>query len=462
MNCRLSVEPRSRGFCYANVCSRSYDNLRGECDAGAPAMFSAGKAQRDYNGLGRTRIGPLDGFMFMSIVMEESSWVESDVDLFAEASLRDPFDDYQRLRDAGAVVRLARPDVFAVGRFHDVQAALRSPDVLISAKGVGFSQSFNATSGDTSVIQSDGDLHMRLRASVMRPLAPSRLRGARAELKTMIAARITALAGKGPFDAMKQLASFLPVEAIAHFVGLPTVGRERMLDWAAANFNLIGPDQDPGDLAVLSEARDFIANLSEDSVRAGSWAGELLAEARWGRLSHREAMAAISAYVIPSLDTTILAKGHLLYDLATSPEQWLLLQQQPELIPLAVLEGVRRNSVIRWFSRVAVADYGLSGVTIPKGSRVMLLYGCANRDERRYRDPERFDVRRDARDHLAWGTGPHMCAGMHLARIEMEVLLEALVESGAELAAGEPKLGVNRGLFGFTALPYELGGRASR
>jgi cytochrome P450 len=380
---------------------------------------------------------------------------ELELDLFAQPSLQAPFDDYRRLRDAGPVVRLRRPDVYAVGRFADVQAALRAPDKLRSGDGVGFSESFNGNKG-TNVLQSDGDLHARLRATVMRPLAPAKLREARASLKQTITERVRALVGAGEFDAMKSLASFLPVEAVAHLVGLPTVGRERMLDWAAATFNLIGPNQAEDDLFTMGEARSFMRGLSEETVRDGSWAGELFAAARSGRLSLPEAMAAISAYVIPSLDTTILAKGHLLEDLATHPDQWALLKSRPELIPGAVLEGVRRNAVVRWFARVAVEDHEIDGVTIPKGARLMLLYGCANRDERRYPDPDRFDITRDARDHLAWGSGAHMCAGMHLARLEMEVLLEALVEADAKLWAGPPVRGVNAGLFGFTQLPYRL------
>ena len=103
---------------------------------------------------------------------------ELDVDLFSEASLRDPFDDYQRLRDAAAVVHLRRPEVYALGRFDDVQAALRNPDLLRSGHGVGFSEAFNAPRG-MNVLQSDGDLHRRLRAAVMRPLWPAKLREAR-------------------------------------------------------------------------------------------------------------------------------------------------------------------------------------------------------------------------------------------------------------------------------------------
>jgi cytochrome P450 len=380
---------------------------------------------------------------------------ELEVDLFADASLKYPFDDYQRLRDAGPLVKLRRPDVYAMGRFADVQSALRAPDLLKSGEGVGFSEAFNATRG-MNVLQSDGELHRRLRAAVMRPLWPAKLRDARTEFKAMVIGRVAALVGKGWFDAMKGLASFLPVEAIAHLVGLPSVGRERMLEWAAATFNLIGPDQDSGDLATLSEARTFMAGLSEQTVRDGSWAGELFSAVRDGRLSQIEAMAAISAYVVPSLDTTILAKGHLLHNLAKHSDQWALLLKRPDLIPSAVLEGVRHDSVIRWFSRVAVSDYKMSGYTVPQGQRVMLLYGSANRDERRYLEPDRFDVTRDARDHLAWGTGTHMCAGMHLARTEMEVLIEALAEAGVTLTAGNPVLGTNRGLFGFVELPYRI------
>lgn len=380
---------------------------------------------------------------------------ELDIDLFAQASLRNPFDDYRRLRDTGGVVRLKRPDVYAIGRFDDVQAALRSAEDLISGDGVGFSDLFNSPKG-MNVIQSDGDLHRRLRSTVARPLSPALLKGARADLKALIATRIAALAGCGEFDAMTALAAFLPVEAVSHLVGLPDVGRERMLEWAAAAFNVMGPNQDAQDVASLKEAFGFMATLNDEVIREGSWAGELFAAARSGRLTTPEAMAAISAYVIPSLDTTILATGHLLYNLATHPEQWALLRARPELVGAAVLEGVRHSSVLRWFSRSAARDYAVGDSVVPKGARVMLLYGCANRDERHYPDPDRFDIIRDARDHLAWGTGPHMCAGMHLAKIEMEVMLESLIEAGISLTTGEPVLGTNAGLFGFSQLPFRL------
>ena len=381
---------------------------------------------------------------------------ELDLDLFADASLRDPFADYKAIRDAGPAVRLRRPEVYAIGRFADVQAALRAPEQLISGEGIGFNETWNTAGRGTNVIQMDGELHARLRATIMRPLVPAKLCDAREDLKRLMVERINALRGAGWFDAMKKLAAFLPIEAVSHLVGLPEIGRERMLDWAAATFNLIGPDVKAEDLAISTEARTFMGGLSASTVRSGSWAGDLFAAVDRGKLSLTEAMAAVSAYVIPSLDTTILAKGHLLHDLASHPEQWAKLRMNPEKIPGAVLESVRRNAVIRWFSRMGAEDYNVDGIAVPRGARVMLLYGCANRDERRYEEPDGFDIDRDARDQLAWGTGTHMCAGMHLARLEMEVMLETLVEADVEIVAGTPTAGVNRGLFGYEKLPLRL------
>jgi cytochrome P450 len=378
-----------------------------------------------------------------------------DLDLFSETSLVAPYDDYRKVRETGPVVRLLRPEVHAIGRFKDVQAALRAADILISGEGVGFSDAFNAPKG-ISVLQSDGELHRRMRTAVMQPFALNNLKSIRDRLKDLIVRHIASLKGIGEFDAMTRLARFLPVEAVSHLVGLPEKGRERMLEWAAATFNLVGPDQFPEDAAKLTDVRAFMASLSPGAVRDGSWAASLFEAANSGKLTMAEAMAAMSAYIIPSLDTTIFAKGFLLHNMASNPDQWELLREQRELLGPAVIEGVRHSSVLRWFSRVAVKDYDVDGITIPAGERVMVLYGCANRDKRRYENPERFDITRDARDQLAWGTGPHLCAGMHLARLEMEVMLEALLESDAKIWAGKPVMGTNRGLFGFASLPFRI------
>lgn len=378
-------------------------------------------------------------------------------DLFAPEALREPFVHYRALRDLGPVVRLRDPDVYALARFEDVRDALRASDILASGDGVGFNDIVN-TPGLPNIIGSDGKLHERLKAEVMRPLRPGQLRQYRGGLKAMIAERIGELVDAGPFDAITQVAQLLPVRAISELVGLPEEGRAAMLDWAAATFNSMGPNRPEmaADLATLKEARAYQLSLDRDSVREGSWARTLFDAAEAGRLTEAEARGALSAYILPSLDTTILAKGHLLYNLATNPGQWRKVKQDPSLIPGAVLEGVRHCSVIRWFSRMAKADYRVGEHTIPAGARAMVIYASANRDERHFVDPDRFDITRNARSHLSWGIGPHMCAGMHLAQLEMEVMLEALVERCGVLETGTPEVHANRGLYGFARLPFEL------
>ena len=384
-----------------------------------------------------------------------------DVDLFTPEALRAPFGHYQALRDLGPVVRLRDPDVYVLSRFEDVRNALQAADALICGEGVGFSDVFN-NPGAPNLLRSDGDQHRRLRAEVIRPLLPAQLKQHRPFLKQLIEERVKSLVDRDPFNAMTEIAQFLPTRAISALVGLPEEGRASMLDWAAAVFNSVGPVREGSerDFEVLGGWRTYLANLEWTSIREGSWARALQNAIGTGKLSEAEARGAVSAYVLPSLDTTILAKGHLLHALARDPEQWALLKNDRSLVPAAVIESVRHSSVVRWFARLARTEYRVGDDVVPKGGRIMIIYASANRDERFFKDPARFDIRRDARAQLAWGSGPHLCGGLHLAKMEMEVMLEALLEHCEVLEAGEPELIANRGLYGFSNLPLALRAQA--
>lgn len=385
-------------------------------------------------------------------------------DLFAPDALRAPFEHYRAIRDAGPVVRLANPDVLAIGRFQDVQAALRAPDKLISGEGIGFNAMANTQTAERGVLTSDGERHSRLRAVLAKPLSRMALAEQRALLTSMMVAQVDTLLGQGTFDAVPMLARHLPVNAVSALVGLPEADRAKMLQWASAFFNTLGPIGDPenlapedaADVALLMEVRNFFATVDASHLAPDSWSARLFEAVDSGRLTSSEARGALRAFVLPSLDTTIYAKGNLLYNLARNPDQWALLRETPSLISSAVLESVRHSAVVRWFSRFAVEDYRAGDVWVPKGERVMVMYGSANRDERRYPDPDRFDVTRNPTDHLGWGTGPHMCVGMHLAKLEMEILLETLIERVERLEADAPVVGRNRGLFGIDSLPMRL------
>ena len=385
-------------------------------------------------------------------------------ELFSPEALRNPFPHYRAIRDKGPAVYLEHLDLLAIGRFQDVQTALRTPEILISGEGIGFNPIANRQTPERGVLTSDGERHRRLRSTLQRPLMPAALKERRDMLKSLMTAQVDSLVGKGTFDAVPALARHLPLKAVTVLVGLDEEARSKMLQWAAAFFNTLRPMQEgeelppeiAADMELLMEARDFFAHVDPSTLAPGSWSANLFEAVGQGRLSELEGRGALRAFVIPSLDTTIYAKANLLYNLATNPDQWALLRQQPSLIPSAVLEGVRHSAVVRAFSRFAVEDYRAGEVFIPKGQRVMVIFGSANRDERQYPDPDRFDVTRNPVDQLGWGTGPHMCVGMHLAKLEMEILLEVLVERVERLEAGEPVVGLNAGLYGLDALPFRL------
>src|SRR5205085_10957083 len=130
-------------------------------------------------------------------------------------------------------------------------------------------------------------------------------------------------------------------------------------------------------------------------------------------------------------------------------DQWELLRRNPALVPRAVDETLRLHAPVRAFTRVAVADFPVGDDVLPAGERVLVMFGSANRDERRYAEPERFDITRDAKDHVGFGFGAHRCAGAFLAELEMECLLHAMIARVESIQATDPKPLMNNVLHGY-------------
>ena len=164
------------------------------------------------------------------------------------------------------------------------------------------------------------------------------------------------------------------------------------------------------------------------SVIEGSLGHDVLTAADEGKLAHSECPPLMVDYVAPSLDTTISAISSALQLFATFPDQWQILKDDRNLIPGAVNEVIRYESPLRGFARKAVQETSIGDVTIPAGSRVLVIYASANRDELEWDQPDVFDVRRDATRQLGFGHGAHACAGQGLARLETEAMLRALAE----------------------------------
>tara|TARA_R110000824_G_scaffold48129_21_gene136119 strand:- start:1291 stop:2445 length:1155 start_codon:yes stop_codon:yes gene_type:complete len=381
--------------------------------------------------------------------------------MFADNVLADTNPTFRRLRELGDVVWLERHDLYAVARYDDLVKGLRADSMLVSGQGVSVNHSLNGDGAPTgtSTLTSDGDLHRKLKSLEMRPLRPGQMVQLREKIFVLADRKIAELANGSSFESMSALASYLPTTVVADLVGIKNLGPKRMLEWSNAVFDAFGPADHLRTGAALPNIQQFVefgANLTRDDLVPGSWADLVLEAGENGVLPMAAARDLVFDYVIPSLDTTIYATGEMLYQLASSEHAFQELRKRPELIAGIINESVRLASPLRGFTRFAKEDFAFSDTIVPAGSRVWLLYASGNRDEHHFTDPDSFDIERNPRDHLGWGHGVHMCTGMHLARLEMEAILTALINRVSKMEAGDPVRIINNAAQGFETLPLTL------
>jgi cytochrome P450 len=379
--------------------------------------------------------------------------------LYRRAAILNSFPDYQELRDLGPVVWLSKHNAYAVGRYEEVKAVLKADADFISSRGIAMNNFLNSKSGEAkATLITDGELHHRMRRHLMAPLRPNALPDIKDRIEQAAHEQVGRLVGTGTFEGMTGLAQHLPLTIVAEMVGLTSATTKQMLAWSEGTFNLIGTFnwRSIRSIPALFGMMKAQGKMGPENAKEGTWISRLYDLRDKGEISTSEATGMIIDYIAPSLDTTILATGHLLNRLAQNPEQWERLKADPSHIPGAVAEAVRIDSVIRGFSRVAARGVTVSGTSIPQDARVLVLYASANRDERHFENPDEFDIGRNARDHVGFGHGVHTCAGNNLARLEMESLLKALVDQVDVIKAGPPKIAMNNTLYGFSKLPLEL------
>ncbi|NUS84286.1 MAG: cytochrome P450 [Streptomyces sp.] len=378
----------------------------------------------------------------------------SDVDLYTESARTDPYEIYAELRALGPVVHLSRYDLYALPRYDEVRAALMDWQTFSSARGVFVDPDVNAQLEGITLC-SDPPEHTAMRSVLGRPLRPDRMREVTPRIEAEADQVVERVVGRGRFEVVTELAEYLPMTVVSDLVGLPDHGREKMLEWAAAIWNTQGPADDRA-AAAGPAVEEFMAFAMNDAVPGkidpDGWAAQLYEAADRGEIAHDKCPVMMLDYVTPSLDTTILAIANAVALFAQHPDQWELLRKDRSLIPHAINESLRLETPVPQFSRVLTEDHEIGGVPLAAGSRVALLYASANRDERHYPDPTRFDITRRPSDHLAFGRGEHVCVGMHLARLEMSALLERLADRVARFEILERRPMINNGLRGLDYL----------
>jgi hypothetical protein len=384
------------------------------------------------------------------------------IDPFSDQFLGDPYPDHEALREAGPVVWLEKYEIFASARHAEVQSALQDWRTFSSAAGVGLAdfRKEKPFRPPSLVLEADPPLHERTRPALALALSPSALRDLRPTFEVEAHALVDRLVSRGAFDGVTDLAEVYPIHVFADALGLCQDGRENLLPYAAMLFNAFGPRNRLFEetLRGAEAAREWVMKQCDRAaLRPESLGARVFAAADRGEVSEEEAGLLVRSLLSAGLDTTVYALGNALFALATHPEAWIRLRAQPDLARGAFEEALRFESSVQTFFRTTTTATALGGPELPAGAKILLFLGAANRDPRRWGEPDRFDIGRKTTGHVAFGYGIHSCVGQTVARLEGEIMLRTLAERVESIdLAGPPVRRLNNTLRGLSSLPLRV------
>jgi cytochrome P450 family 142 subfamily A polypeptide 1 len=326
--------------------------------------------------------------------------------------------------------------IWAITRHHDVFEAERHNDVF-SSRG---SYRANVMMDETNMIALDDPEHLQQRRLVNRRFTPRAVEEHVPFLQSRMEEMLDAVSSAGQIEVVHGLAAQLPSRLTAELLGFPEDRWEDVKTWSErlmrTDVAMIDPEATMGMLTAITE---FNAVLTETATeRRGCPANDLVTtwvEADYDdmRMIHETGL-----FIAGGAETTRTAIARGIAILAEHPDQWEAAAADPKLVPGLVEEVIRWVTPLNNMFRTALTDTELGGQKLPAGSRVMLTYPSANRDESVFDDPFRFDIRRDPNPHLAFGQGTHFCVGANLARLELRMLFGMLTQRWTNLRVISP------------------------
>ncbi|WP_406032904.1 cytochrome P450 [Nocardioides sp. NBC_00163] len=393
----------------------------------------------------------------------------------------DPYPVYARLRDEAPLYYNASDDFWALSRHADVHAAVKN-DVTFSNR-MGVSLDASAWNTDAHRVMSflalDGKEQTRLRKLVSAGFTPRRVRELTPQIQALadhyLDALIAACAETGEADWIAELAGKLPMDVISEMMGVPVADRDevrRLADLVVHREDGVRDVPEAGMTAAL-ELIGYYAEMvaqrrkqpSEDLTSA-----LIEAEVDGDRLLDHEVIAFLFLMVVAGNETTTKLLGNALFHLGAHPSQLAEVFADPEdTAPVGswIEETLRHDTSSQMLARYVAEDVELHGQVVPAGSKLLVLLGSANRDDRVFTAPDVFDIHRPSDELgriMSFGVGRHFCLGANLARLEARVVLAELVRrtSGFEVHAGRAVRVHSTSVRGFAELPVTFAWRAVR
>ncbi|MFY0569933.1 cytochrome P450 [Archangium lansingense] len=346
-----------------------------------------------------------------------------------------PHPNFAELRRNTPVVQVEPAGFWAISRYDDVAFVIKNPQ-LFSSEGfkaawqpawVGYNPLAN------SMLAQDGTNHTRLRKLVSRAFNASATTRLEAPIRKTAHLLADELAQKGEADFVSMFAMPLPAFVIGELLGLDGSLHHRFKAWSDDFVGVtpepMGPEHAQRTLASIADLTRYLTEVIEARRRSPTddLVSDLMSEEVEGQhLTDREIVDFLVLLLIAGLETTVHLLSNSLLFLAERPDELARLRADLTLVPRFIEEMLRYDPPVQSVPRIAMSDVTISGVKIPKGDVVLAIIASANRDERHYTEPDRFDLHRE-QPGLSFGYGVHYCIGAQLARMEARCGLEALL-----------------------------------
>lgn len=359
--------------------------------------------------------------------------------LFDPANRPDPYPLYARLREAGPFAVGDGGELTVVGTHERCAAILRDPTYSSDRSRTLLPRRLNQESErNASFLSLDPPDHTRLRRLVSKAFTARVVAALEPRIREIVDELVAGFADGDSFDVVPQLAYPLPVRVICELLGVPESDHERFEEWSRWLVRGLDPAMsvvDPNDMAEIEAAQQEFRGYFRDLIarRRVAPGDDLLSrlvliEEQGDQLSEAELVATCTLLLVAGHETTanLIANGVLA--LLRNPDQLKALQADPSLVTGTVEEVLRYDPPVQLTTRVVRRPTPLGDVTAPTDGVVLMLIGAANRDPAVFAEPDRFDITRDARQHLAFAAGAHFCLGAPLARLEGAIALHAFAQ----------------------------------